>query len=192
MVSDAIKVEVDPGQVLQKQLRKAVESVQDLRLPLNLISQQWFKSNYAIFSLKGPGKYPPFKHAIRAARLSVNGKRGREFDVEKSPYQLRKLREVGFDYPLLAKSFDLARSITDPNDPQSVNYLINKVSMALGTAVPYAIYHQSKAPRTKMPYRPMILFGNEQVAPNALSNRVAGWVRLIQDYVKQVSGVKRG
>ena len=189
---DNVKIDVDPGKALSSFLKKAAEQVQDLRLPLNLIAQQWFKSNLAIFDLSGPGKYPPFKNSISAKSrgMALSGMRkGTHYDITKSPYQIQKLKEVGFDYPLLKKYGALESSITNPTDPNAVNYLINKVSMALGTTVPYAIYHQSKDPRTVMPYRPMILFGNEQVAPGALSGRVAQWKSLIENYVKRVSGV---
>lgn len=177
------KVEVDPQRKLSEALQEAAKKVSDLTIPLHSIAQSWFKSNNAIFSLKGPGKYPPFKNSTR-----TSGSRG--MDVEKSPYQKWKIKKFGFDYPLLFATGALAKSITDPTDESAVNYIINKVSLAVGTAVPYAIYHQSKMPRAIMPYRPMILFGNEQVAPGALAGRVKQWREQIFDHVAKVSGVR--
>ena len=158
------KITVDPNRELRRSLLEAAQKVGDLTIPLNLISREWFKSNRAIFSLKGPGKY------VDLTAL----------------YKERKRKSEGFIYPILKRSGRLEKSITDPTDPEAVSYIINKISLALGTTTPYAVYHHEGAGNN--PVRPVVLFGNEQVAPQALNKRVEIWRRILMDYAKQVSG----
>lgn len=162
-------VEVDPGAELQKTLQGISTRVSDLTIPLGLIGQQWFKSNRAIFTLKSAGKY---------------------FDLTEK-YANFKIRHLGSQYPILRLTGKLEASITDPSDENAVGYIINKISLALGTRVatesgaPYAWFlHHGTA---KMRARPVVLFGNEQVAPGALSNRVEQWKKILLDYVVKVS-----
>jgi phage gpG-like protein len=58
--------------------------------------------------------------------------------------------------PILERSGALVRSLTDPNDPQTVR-IEERKTLTLGTRVPYAIYHQSIAPRKRLPRRPEIM-----------------------------------
>lgn len=160
-----LDIKVDPNAKLRKAIGAAAAKVGDLTLPLNLISREWFKSNRAIFSLAGAGKY---------VDLSVL-------------YKKAKKRDVGFVYPILKKSGALEKSITDPGDDGAVSYIINRISLALGTSVPYAVYHHEGRGQPK---RPVVLFGNEQVAPGALNKRVKIWETILMDYAKQVSGAK--
>jgi phage gpG-like protein len=65
-------------------------------------------------------------------------------------------KEVHFPgQPILQRTGDLERSLTSSTDPNSVHIPGRKV-LTLGTRVPYAIYHQSIAPRTMLPRRPEI------------------------------------
>lgn len=163
-----VEIKVDPKKKLAQALKEAGEKVSDLTIPLTLIAQQWFKSNRAIFDLSGPGKYVDLSDL----------------------YRKRKESQVGFVYPILKRTGAIERSITKPSDANSVNYIIGKKSLLVGTNVAYAIYHQSEGRRSKMPRRPMVLFGNEQVAPGALEGRIEIWQTMIYDYVAQVSGAK--
>jgi phage gpG-like protein len=58
--------------------------------------------------------------------------------------------------PILERSGDLVRSLTSPNDPMGVR-IEERKSLTLGSRVPYAIYHQSIAPRHRLPRRPEIM-----------------------------------
>lgn len=58
--------------------------------------------------------------------------------------------------PILQRSGNLERSLTTGSDPNSVK-IEERKTLTLGTRVPYAIYHQSIAPRTKLPRRPEIM-----------------------------------
>ncbi|HEX4311887.1 MAG TPA: phage virion morphogenesis protein [Acidobacteriaceae bacterium] len=57
--------------------------------------------------------------------------------------------------PILQRTGDLERSLTSPSDPNAVKIEGRKL-LTLGTRIPYAIYHQSIDPRTRLPRRPPI------------------------------------
>lgn len=176
-------------------LRDASQIVSDLRIPFGLISRDFYRSELAIFKLKGPGKYPPFKNSIRVAapgkKPGTYSKR-ETFDVSKSIYQQRKIKKWGFDYPLLVASGRLAASITQPNAPGSINQ-ITKLSMVIGTSVPYGIYHQSDAPRSKIPQRKFVFIGPEapSFATSEQQGRLQRWIGYVEDYAIK-SFIKKG
>lgn len=148
-------------QKLQSAIKDALTKVNDLTIPFKLITQSWFKSNRAIFNLKGPGKY-------------------RELDEK---YRERKIKKWGFDYPVLKASGKLSESITVPSDTNAVVKILNKKTLLLGSKISYGSYHQFG---TKfMPARPWILVGAEQVAPPELNNRREAWIAVIQNFVLQ-------
>jgi len=174
----------------KQMLTNAAKVVQDFRVPFGLISRDFYRSELAIFKLKGPGLYPPFKnsHRVQFETDTYGGVRRlapkKQFDVSKSEYQQRKLKDRGFDYPLLVASGKLAASITKPNAPGSIN-IITPLSMVLGTSVSYGIYHQSDEPRHKMPLRKFIFIGPEapQFANSDQQGRLERWLNYVNDYV---------
>lgn len=62
--------------------------------------------------------------------------------------------------PILQRTGDLMRSLTSASDANAVNVQSRK-GLTLGTRVPYAIYHQSIAPRRVLPRRPEIQLSAE-------------------------------
>lgn len=165
-----MKVEVDPQGALAKALGEASAKVSDLTLPLNLIAQQWFKSNVAIFTLVGAGKYVDLTDL----------------------YKKRKTKAKGSPYPILKWSGALESSITDPTNAFSIHNIINRNSLLLGTRItsktgaPYAYFLHNGT--SKMAARPVVLFGNEQVAPSSLTARIDGWRKLILAEVARQTG----
>ncbi len=146
---------------IQAVIQKAREEINDLTIPFKLIAQSWFKTNRALLDLKSPGKYEDL-----------------------SPkYKIQKVRKWGFVYPILKASGRLLGSITTPG-AESINLVINKRTLLLGSTVPYGIYHQLGT--KNMPARPWILVGTEQTAPAELNRRKDAWILLINDYVRQV------
>lgn len=61
---------------------------------------------------------------------------------------------------ILERTGDLERSLTNPNDPNTVRVEERK-TLTLGTRVPYAIYHQSPKPRKRLPRRQEIQLTEE-------------------------------
>ncbi len=88
--------------------------------------------------------------------------------------------------PILQRTGNLMRSLTSGNDPNSVK-IEGRKSLTLGSALPYAIYHQSIAPRNgALPRRPEIML-TEAFARSAM--------RHVQTYLVQVataSGFRTG
>lgn len=179
-----MEIEVDPKRELRSFINDALKKTDNLTVPLHLIAQQWFKSNRAIFDLKGPGKYQDLSTKPFFAWWEKKDFRR----YYSGGYKEYKTARWGAAYPILYRTGRLKRSITEPSDGEAVEKIINRNALELGTAVPYAVYHHSDAPRTKMPWRPVLLYGNEQVAPGALKNRIEIWQEILIDYVSQVSG----
>jgi phage gpG-like protein len=158
----ATKYTVDPDREFTEAIKKALDEVDDLTIPFTLITKSWFKGNKAIFSLKGPGKYPDL-----------------------SPkYKEQKKKAVGFIYPILRRSGALENSITEASDSNAINLIINKNTLVLGTKIKYGHYHQFGEGQ---PLRPFILIGGEQTAPEEINRRRNAWIATIQEYVLQVS-----
>jgi len=87
--------------------------------------------------------------------------------------------------PILQRTGDLYRSLTSKGDPNSV-FVAARKALTLGSRLPYAIYHQSIAPRKVLPRRPEI-----QLSPEFKKTVM----RQIQAYLVQVatqSGFRTG
>lgn len=162
---------VDNDKRFKNALAEASKVSQDLRVPFGLILSDFYKSQQAIFKLKGPGKYPPFK-----------GPKDPKTGLTR--YQAAKIKKVGFDYPLLVRSGALAASLLGPNNSGSIS-LITKLTLAFGTSIKYGIYHQSDAPRKKLPLRKFLFIGPE--APSFASSEQAGrlqrWNGYLEDHI---------
>jgi phage gpG-like protein len=179
---------LENDRVFKQALKDASEIVSDLRVPFGLISRDFYRSERAIFKLKGPGQYPPFKNSIRTTAASPRN----EKDLSKSPYQQRKLKKFGFDYPLLVATGRLAASITTPSAPGSINQ-ITKLSFTVGTSISYGIFHQSDQARTKIPQRKFVFIGPEapRFANSDQQGRLQRWLGYIEDYAIK-SYIKKG
>jgi phage gpG-like protein len=152
---------------LQKAIRQTINDVGDLTIPFGLIAQSWFKTNRAISSLKSPGKYKDLSEA----------------------YKPTKKKKWGYLYPILGASGKMLSSITLPG-PDSINMVINKTTLVLGSKVSYGKYHQYGTNR--MPARPWILLGPEQVAPPEINRRKDAWIKVLQDFVVQRTNQRFG
>lgn len=173
-----LKIEVDVNGEIKDALKRAKDLSLNLTLPFTLISKSWFKANRSIFALKSPGKYPDYGGFNPGA--IAYGQTTRREAAKKS-----KLAKWGFVYPMMRASGNLEASLTDPTHPESINVIVNKTALYLGTRVDYAPYHQSSAARTKMPFRPVVFIGAEQIAPTELRNESTRWVNIIDDYIQQ-------
>ncbi len=157
---------VDNDQSFRNALKYASMVTQDLRIPFGLILKDFYKSEQAIFKLKGPGKYPAFQGA--------KGKDG------KTDYQRAKIKKVGFDYPLLVRTGALAASLLGPSNSGSISK-ITKLSLSFGTSIKYGIYHQSDDARKKIPLRKFLFIGPE--APSFASSEQMGRLQRWNGYM---------
>lgn len=167
MAESFTSYQVDNDRSFRDALKRAAAVSQDLRVPFGLILQDFYKSQQAIFKLQGPGQYPDFK----------NG-------GPNSKYAIKKQAEVGFKYPLLVKSGSLAASLLGPNNRGSISK-ITSLSLTVGTSIPYAIYHQSDKPRSKIPLRKFLFIGPEasKYATSEQMGRLQRWNNIMNDYV---------
>ena len=163
---------VDNDRKFREAIKRASEVSQDLRIPFGLILADFYKSQQAIFKLKGAGKYPPFKGA--------KDKDG------KTAYQKQKLKKVGFDYPLLVRSGALAASLLGAGNKGSISK-ITPLSLTFGTAIKYGIYHQSDEPRSRLPLRKFLFIGAEapEFANSDQAGRAERWLGIMQDHINR-------
>ena len=174
--------DVDPDKKFDKEISNAVKKLNDLTVPLQLMTREWFKANRSIFDegRKGPGKY-------------------KDLDPE---YKKIKEQAIGSAYPILIgflkspgsparKSGKLGKSMTDPSNPDSISTIVNKKALILGTKVttakgsPYGRFLHFGT--RKMPARPFVLIGGEQVATSQVNKRRQNWVKMLNDFALQVS-----
>lgn len=148
-------------------LERARAACDDLRIPFSLILNDFYRSEQAIFKLQGPGQYPDFKNGGPESR-----------------YAKLKMKQVGFKYPLLFKTGKLAASLLGPKNEGSIA-TVRPLEMFFGTAVPYAIYHQSDEPRAKIPLRKFLFIGPEapQFANSDQTGRPERWLNIMNDFV---------
>lgn len=164
-----LKYAFDPDSSFQKKLEEVYAATSDLTIPLRLMAESWFRGNKSIFALKGPGRY----------------------DDLTERYKKYKQKHFGFVYPILMATGRLAASITWPIGGESINFIVNKNTLVLGTEVEYGIYHQSDTPRNKMPYRPFLFVGVEQIAPNDIrNNRLKNWMTILENHFQRVMSKK--
>ena len=157
---------VDADKRFKRAIERAQKAVNDLTIPLVLITREWFRGNRFIFGTTGSsGKYADYKHG------------GSE-----SPYAKWKMRKKGFIYPMLRLSGTLEDSLTKQGDRFSIAQILNKKVAVLGTSVPYAAYHQTGTDYMKA--RPPVLWGVEQVADARMGNRQKLWAKMIDKFVK--------
>lgn len=147
-----ISYKIENDVIVSDQLARAREVVSDMRPLFKEISRLMRQSRKAIFKLKGPGQYPDFQ-----------GKKG---ESGKTPYQDFKIKKYGFAYPLLKATGRLEKSITEIGG-ENIS-IITANSLTFGTTVPYGVFHQSDAPRSKIPLRKFLFIGPE--APKFAKN----------------------
>jgi len=138
-------------------IKKAVDEVDDLRFAFNEISRDWLRSNMAQFTLKGSGLYPPLS-AKYAARKAV-----------KFP-----------GASILVATGQLRDSVTQRSHPDNI-IEVGKQTLVMGTKTPHGIFHQSDAPRKKIPLRKFLFIGPEapQHAQRADAGRLERWLGIL-------------
>lgn len=162
---------VDNDRVFRDALKEAAKEVTDFRIPFGLILADFYKSQQAIFKLSSAGQYPDFKNGGANSR-----------------YAIAKQKAVGFKYPLLVRSGKLSASLLGRNNPGSIA-VITSLSLSIGTNIKYGVYHQSDAPRRKIPLRKFLFIGPEakRYATSEQQGRLERWTKIIGDHVANVA-----
>jgi len=155
-------------QSFQSALDRARRASSDLTIPLTLISRDFYKSERAIFKLQSPGQYTDLSER----------------------YKKQKRKAVGFIYPILKRNGALEKSVTEPTAPDSINQIINKNTLIIGTSVPYAYKHQYGV---GVPMRPFLFIGPESTyASSEQAGRLTRWNNILNEYVLQVTNREVG
>ena len=165
----ATSYEVDNDRRFRNALRRALLVTDDLQLPLNLIAKDFYKSERAIFKLKSPGLYPDLSEKYKPA----------------------KRRAVGFIYPILKRGGKLEKSMTNPKSKGSINHIVNKQALILGTRVKnkkgvfYPAFLQDGT--SKMPARKFLFIGPEapRFAKGPLAGRPERWFNILNEFIFQ-------
>lgn len=132
----SLSAELKNRKELSKALNDAQKRAFDLRVPLTIIGRSMFRwSQIEIFNLSGPGKYQ---------------------DLSKR-YKKVKMEKFRFLYPILKATGRLQSSLTEPGNAENYFNFPTRTSVEWGTTVPYGVYHQSEAPRRKIPRRPFLI-----------------------------------
>jgi phage gpG-like protein len=156
---------VDNDRRFRDAIKRASDAAGDLTLPFSQILADFYRSEQAIFKLKSPGQYPDYKGG------------------EDSRYAKFKEKDVGFRYPLLVRTGALAASLLS-KDANGAVAIITPSSLTFGTTIPYGVYHQSDAPRKKIPLRKFLFIGPEapQFANSDQAGRAGRWLNILNDY----------
>lgn len=181
MAQEFTSYSVDADNRFKAALAKAKESIADLTIPLIEISKDFYKSEQAIFKLKGPGQYPDLG-GFNPDEIAPGSTKSRR-EIAKD----QKQKQVGFIYPILKREGRLADSLLNPSHSDAINQIVNKSNLIIGTKVPYAVYHQSDAPRSIIPLRKFLFIGPEAIQfarDPVLSGRLQRWTGILEEFVK--------
>ena len=171
MVDVVTSYEVDNDKAFQRAIERAKRAVDDLTVPLTLITKDFYRSEKAIFQLQSPGQYPDLARSTKKARARAG--------VSVYPILMGMGTSRG----------KLAKSLTEPDSPDAYNQIINKRTLFIGTQVEYGIYHQSDAPRSKIPLRKFLFIGPESKFANSdQQGRVGRWLNIMNDFVLKKLG----
>lgn len=156
---------VDNDNRFKNALKRAQEQSDDLRIPFTLIASDFYRSQKAIWKLSGPGQYKDLS----------------------SQYKKAKQKAVGFIYPILKRTGKLEAAASVQFGPGNITQ-VGPTSLLMGVndaVVPYANYHQSDAPRTKIPLRKYLFIGPEAkaFASSDQAGRVERWLNIMNSYV---------
>ncbi len=126
-----LTIEIDGLDAIQEKIDSVRELILDFRPFYRIINLDFQAERAAVTFKQSPGM----------------------FNDLSDKYKITKARTHGFIYPILVAGGKLRKSLIGKS-PDSV-IKITKKDYVRGTKLPYAIYHHSKAPRKKIPRRPL-------------------------------------
>lgn len=183
-----VEVQVDTIKVTRS-LQEAANTVGDLRPAFIAITKTWLKGNKSLFKLKSAGRFADYVGPkVRETWKDPGIPENRTRDGNLTAYQNAKKKKVGFVYPMLKFTGRLEKSITDGGSPEFIN-VISKLSLTLGSAVPYGIYHQSEEPRkTRLPMRKFLFIDPTNVNADPEAAFDTKYRKIIEDFVNRTLG----
>lgn len=176
-------------------LRRAAQVSSDLKVPFAMIARDFQKSRKAIFALSSAGQYPDLSTKPFFAWWEKDDNLRRQYD---EGYKEYKKAKFGFSYPILKATGRLEKSVTDRSDPENIT-TIGPLMLEMGTRTPYAVYHQSDEPRSRIPLRKFLFvgpeskkFANSEISgfPERVLNTLNSFVlRQLKKSIQQSTGV---
>jgi len=164
--SSAFDWSIENSEVFQKKLDALGKQTADFRIPFKLISSDFYRSQKQLFGLKSKGLYEDLKPRTKAF----------------------KLRHVGFVYPILKLTGDLADSTLSPTARYALHF-IGRKELTIGTSIPYGKYHQSDKPRDTIPQRKFVFITGgkgDRSKDSGINGRRERWTSIIQDHITQL------
>jgi len=174
------------------QIERAKAVTKDLRIPFRQIVKDFHRSEKAIFKLKGPGQYPDFQGPKVKETWKTPGRPElRTRDGELTSYQNLKHKKTGLTkgYPLLKFTGRLEDSVTGENADSIV--IVGPQVLAIGTKVEYGKFHQSDAPREKIPLRKFLFVGPESIkyaSDKNITGRLERWNNILNTFILRKLG----
>lgn len=153
---------VDADSRFKAAVDRALDATKSLKIPFTLIANDFYKSERAIFTLGSAGQYPDLAPSTKK----------------------QKLREKKSVYPILVRSGILRDSLLSSGAAGSL-LIVGDRSLVIGTQVKYGIFHQSDAPRHKIPLRKFLFIGPEakEFATSEQQGRLERWLNILNDFV---------
>jgi len=167
---------------LNEAIRRLGRATDDFRIPFRLIGSDWFRSNRKLFTLQSAGLYQDL-----APARGIDGN-----PTTTSNYKKQKQKKLGFVYPIMVGATRvLSDSLLGAKNLGSV-FTLRRQELFMGTRVPYAGFHQSDSPRSKMPLRKIVFIDGgpaDRSKDSSISGRRERWLNIIDDHITQlVSG----
>jgi len=159
---------VENDREFKRQLDRLSELTNNFKVPFSLIAMDFYRSERMIFSLKSAGLYPEL------AQSTID--------------QKERLLGKGNAWPILFRTGRLAKSLLSSSAAEA-DYFLGRQELILGTTVPYAKYHQSDEPRTRLPQRKVVFIDGgplERSKGANKSGRRERWENIIFNYIQQL------
>lgn len=165
MAGSLVNFKVKNAKSFYAALERAKAAAKSLKAPLTLIAADFYRTQKDIWAVSGAGRYPDLSAA----------------------YKRRKQKKHGFVYPILRANGFLENAAAVQGGSGNITVITDK-NLQLGisdSAIPYAAYHQSDAPRKKIPLRKFLFIGPEvpQFASAEQLGRVDRWKNILQNYL---------
>jgi len=161
-----ISYSIENDKKFQAAIERAKAVTNDLRVPLNLIAKDFYRSQKTIWQLKSPGQYPDLAQSTKDKRIK---------DLQ--PF-----------YPILKRSGALEAAASTQGARGNVTRIFENRVLTMGVEsamLPYAVFHQSNRPRTKIPQRKFVFIGPEakRFADSDQVGRLERWLNTLNSFV---------
>ena len=173
-------------EAFQRGLDRLGAATSDFRIPFRLITSDFYRSQKQLVNLKSKGMYEDLSTKPFTAWWEKEKSLNRRYE---GGYKEYKEARLGFAYPiLLGATGDLFESTLKKTHRYSI-FFLNKQELNIGTSVPYGKFHQSDAPRKKIPQRKFVFIDGgkgDKSKGSGINGRRGRWLNIMNDHVTQL------